>query len=167
MKKVTKKVVEIDQSGRVEDLTCGTAVAFSNGNKRAVFVSAGTKREVVKILKSSIFYRTNYAPLFFALLIFLLIKDEQLTSVKIDEEYTGKENYILEVLVGFFKKDQTVGPKFVFARIGKRSPAHAHAIEVFRAKGRGVAVRVALKEIMAVLDKKLAGTDRHTHRVSR
>ena len=157
--------MEIDQSGRVEDLTMNTVVAFANDHEASVFISAGTKREVVRFLKTKI-SPTDYAPVFFSILIFFLIKDEKFSSVFIDEEYTGKDEFISEKvrkLCKFFKKPC---PQIVFGRIGKHSQAHAIAIRTHRSRGKG-AIKVSLKNVMVFFLKKTAGTNRHTHRVSR
>lgn len=160
--------VEIDQSGRVEDLTMGTVVGFSNDRKATVYVSAGVKRDAVRFLKSKILFSLDYAPLFFSVLLFYLIKDENFGSVLIDEEYTGKDSFITEKLLLFFNT-HTAGrrrPEISFGKIGKHSSAHTLAIRVHRAKGHG-AVKISLGQIIALLLKKQAGPKRRTHRVSR
>lgn len=159
-------VVEIDQSGRVEDLTMNTTVAYSNGHHKVVFVSAGTKRTVIQVLKSNFFISEDFAPFFFSLLVFLLLKDEKLSSVLIDEEYTGKANFIAETIQVFFKNIGISCPQIKFVRIGKHSNAHALALKAHRIKGRGV-IKISLNEILKFVVKKQAGSKRRTHRVSR
>lgn len=158
---------EIDQSGRVEDLTSGTVIAFSNSQNGTIFISAGNKREVVQFLKSHPLYFPNFAPLFFTLLVFLLVRNEQLQSIRIDEEYTGKEEYIVETLEKLFRNFTIPCPRLVFARIGKHSPAHELAIINFRKKGRYATKKISVKEVIGLLQIKQAGSKRRTHRVSR
>ncbi|MEK7565682.1 MAG: hypothetical protein AAB506_01395 [Patescibacteria group bacterium] len=159
-------VVEIDQSGRVEDLTMNTTVAYSNGHRKAIFVSAGIKRTVVRILKSNPSISVDFAPFFFALLVFLLLKKEKLKSILIDEEYTGKDTFITETLKVLFRKEGVSGPQIRFGRIGKHSNAHALALKTHRGKGHG-ATKIDLEEILKYIAKKQAGSKRRTHRVSR
>lgn len=159
-------VVEIDQSGRVEDLTMNTTVAYSNGHHKVIFVSAGIKRNVVRILKSDPSISVDYAPFFFALLVFLLLKEGELHSVLIDEEYSKKDDFIAEALRSFFEKKAVSCPQIRFGRIGKRSNAHALALKAHRTRGRG-AVKMNLGGILKYLTKKQAGSKRRTHRVSR
>lgn len=141
-----------------------TVVGFANDRSAAIFVSAGTKRGIIRYLKSKI--PSGYAPLFFSALVFLLLKNEKFGLVLIDEEYTGKDEYISETIKGFFKNDRKKYPDIIFGRIGKRSRAHALAIKIHRTKGRG-ATKIGLKEIMSLFSKKEAGSRRRTHRVSR
>lgn len=157
--------VEVDQSGRVEDLTMNTVVGLSNDHTSSVFVSAGTKREIVKFLKSKI-SSSDYAPLFFSILIFFLLREEKLKTVLVDEEYTGKDEYISGIVKGFFENSKKHCPEIIFGRIGKHSRAHALVIGIHRTKGRG-SVKINLSQVVKLFPKKVAGTSRHTHRVSR
>ncbi len=144
--------VEIDQSGRVEDLATGTAVAFSNGKYGAIFISAGVKREVVQILKTKPLYALRFASLFFATLVFILIKEAKIDSFLIDAEYPRDDIYVEEVIKKLFKRKRVVHPNILFGRIGKRSSAHALAWKVHRTKGYGKKVaKVSLKEVLSLL----------------
>jgi hypothetical protein len=156
--------VEIDQSGRVEDLSSGTAVAFTNGCSGAIYITAGEKRIVTRYLKSKIVFFQNYAPLFFAALVCLLINRKPFGSILIDEEYTGKFSIIEKKIVGQFGASKVVN--IAFGRIGKRSPAHNLAINTLRNKGRGAA-RISAKNVIRLFAIKQAGPRRRTHRVSR
>ena len=66
--------VEIDQSGKVEDLATSTVVAFSNGIKGAVIISAGEKRLVIQKLHKSPLSKDEAAPIFFSILVFFWLK---------------------------------------------------------------------------------------------
>ena len=92
--------IEIDQSGKVENTSKNTIIAFSNDIFGSIFITAKDKREIQKIFrkigKSRIFvYRL------FSILIFLLIKDhlKRIDQIIIDEEYPGKENLIKNYLI--------------------------------------------------------------------
>lgn len=142
--------VEIDQSGKVEQLDTGTAVAFANGSRAGLFISAGEKRIVVSLLKKHPLYFQDFAPVFFAVLIYLLIKDKGLTSLLIDQEYTGKEKTIEEILVKLFQGKKS--PLIQFGLIGKLAPVHLFVWKVHRAKNRNLVVKkVTAREILKLL----------------
>lgn len=145
--------VEIDQSGRVEDLTTGTVVAYSNSTTKSVWISAGEKREVVRFIKSNANFSLKYAPLFFTILILILLENEKITKILIDEEYTGQNNYILNIIKGFFESAGNKSPEIIFGRIGKRSRAHDVAITAYRKKGR-LSKRLKFKDIVKFFPKK-------------
>lgn len=57
--------------------------------------------------------------------------------MKIDEEYTGKNEIIEETLTKLYLRSRRKRiPDIRFVRIGKQSPAHALAWKVHRSKGR-------------------------------
>lgn len=143
--------IEIDQSGRVEDLSTGTAIAFSNGESAALFISAGAKRRLIAYLRRNSFIPAKDLPaVIFSILLFFLIVDHEIEVLKIDEEYTGKNEIIEETLKKLFvrrrvKKIQDIR----FVRIGKQSPAHTFAWRVHRVKGRlRKTKKVSEKEIL-------------------
>ena len=80
--------VEIDQSGKLEQLDTDTVVAFSNDTNGAVYLKAGTKRKIVQYLRTTLIPRKDVYPILFAIVIFLLIPslDEKAILI-IDEEY--------------------------------------------------------------------------------
>lgn len=131
-------IPEVDQSGRVEDLSTGTAIAFANKNMSAIFISAGSKRQLIKYLrKHSLIPIKDLPAVVFSVILFILISDKKLTSLNIDEEYTGK-NAIIEETIGklFSHMRAKKIPSIRFTRIGKRSPAHRLAWQTHRSKGR-------------------------------
>ena len=129
--------IEIDQSGKIENTSKNTVIAFSNGKSGSIFISAKDKREIQKIFrrigKPKIFiYRT------FAILIFILIKNnlKEIDTITIDEEYPGKGNLIKDYLIREIRK---VNPHFysgniLFKRIGKKSNAHSFGYLTYKGK---------------------------------
>ena len=120
--------IEIDQSGKIEDTSKDTVVAFSNGKSKSIFISAKDKREIQKIFreigKPRIFiYKT------FAILVFLLVKDDlkKIKEIIIDEEYPGKENLIKNYLLQEIRKARLnfCPDDILFRQIGKKSGAHS------------------------------------------
>ncbi|HEX9722115.1 MAG TPA: hypothetical protein VGA53_02520 [Candidatus Paceibacterota bacterium] len=65
--------IEIDQSGKIENTSKDTIIAFSNGIRKAIRISSVDKREI-----QAIFRRTGkpriFVYKFFSILVFLLIE---------------------------------------------------------------------------------------------
>lgn len=143
--------VEIDQSGRVEDLSTGTAIAFANGESGAVFVNAGTKRKLIIRLRRNSFIPAKDLPaIIFSVVLFVLIADYNVDVLKVDEEYTGKNEILEETLKKLFLRSRLKRiPDVRFVRIGKLAAAHKLAWRVHRSKGRlPETKRVSEKEIL-------------------
>lgn len=128
---------QIDQSGRVENTSKPTVVAFSNSKNKSIYISAVEKRKVHLLFRTAkrpgIFaYKT------FAILIYLLIKNHlrEIKTLTIDKEYYGKEALIKKYIIELIRKGgQKYDPSNIhFSEIGKHSNAHKEAITVFRKK---------------------------------
>jgi len=147
--------IEIDQSGKIENTSKNTIIAFSNGEFKSIFISAKDKREVQKVFRSAgkqkvFIYRI------FAILIFLLIKDrlKRIHCIVIDEEYPGKSVLIKSFLLLEIRKINPRFPKenISFQKIGKKSRTHFLAYGA--AIGRKQAdLRVGSKEILRYMIK--------------
>ncbi|MDP1722240.1 MAG: hypothetical protein Q8L37_03445 [Candidatus Gottesmanbacteria bacterium] len=143
-------IIEVDQSGRVEDLSTGTAIAFANGISGAVFVNAGAKRKLIVHLRRNSFIPAKDLPaIIFSVILFILIEDHTIDILKIDEEYTGKNEIIEETLKKLFFQNRIKRiPSVRFVRIGKLAAAHKLAWRVHRSKGR-------LAETKRISEKKI------------
>lgn len=117
--------VQIDQSGKVEKTNKDTILAFSNSIDFAVNIPAKVKRK----LKLE-FRRTGHIRVFtfrmFAAGIVLLIRDHlrKIDSIVIDQEYTGRELMIRDMIQEMLRKLRRKEPLIYFRRIGKKSGAH-------------------------------------------
>jgi len=146
--------IEIDQSGKIENTSKDTVVAFSNGISASILMRAADKREIQKIFreagKSQIFiYKL------FAIMIFLLVKPHlnKISEIIIDNEYPGKSGVVKDFLMRKVKK---INPKFhreniSFGNIGKKSGAHQTAYKVFKGKNKTdkiLSVNEALKNLL-------------------
>jgi hypothetical protein len=142
---------QIDQSGKLEQLNTHTVVAFSNDDSGAVALTVTAKRSVIMNLRKSIIPHKNLLPIWFSIVIFILLENISPHAVLvIDEEYTGNEALIKETLTKLFDKKFKKGWKgsIRFKNIGKSSPAHQLAWGLHRKK-RGLKVRkITYKEIM-------------------
>ena len=134
---------QIDQSGKLEQLNTHTVVAFSNDASGAVLLKTATKRLILSKLRKSIIPHKDILPIWFAIVIFLLLDDTSSQAIiVIDEEYTGKEALIEETLLKLFNKRFPKGwqGSIRFKKIGKSSPAHQLAWSLHR-KNRGLVLR--------------------------
>lgn len=125
--------VEVDQSGKIEQLNCDTVLAFSNNEQYAVLLPKSLKRRVF------LYYRSRTKQLrykLFTICLYYCLKDylRHLTLIMIDCEYQGKEQLIKSILLGFIRRSwkEFDGKLIRFGLIGKQSNAHAVAIDVFR-----------------------------------
>lgn len=146
--------VEVDQSGRIEQLDTDTVIAYANGKASAVFVTAGTKRKIIQFLKRKTLVSSRTLPsLVFSTCLFMLVSElnEPITLV-IDEEYSGKEKVIKKTLdrlaFKFPKKYLKITVRF--DRIGKLSPAHRLAWKVHRSKNRQRYRKLKEEEILVL-----------------
>lgn len=146
-------IIEIDQSGKVENTHQDTIIAFSNNSVGTIVMRAKEKREVQKVFRK-IGKPRMFVYRVFAILIFILIKNHLKNSyqIVIDEEYSGQENLIKSFLVREIKKIQPgfIASNIVFKRIGRKSRAHYFAYGV--ATGKKLADRsVSSKEVLKFL----------------
>ena len=147
--------IEIDQSGKIEDTSKNTVVAFSNSKSGSIFISARDKREIQnffrEIGKPRVFiYKT------FAILIFLLIKDDlkKINWIIIDEEYPGKENLIKNYLIQEIRKAQLGfrSDNILFKQIGKKSKAHSVGYLTYAGK-ISPTKKIKARELLKILFK--------------
>jgi len=125
--------IEIDQSGKIEQLNKDTCIAFSNKNQYSILIPKELKQEVYKLYKGKIkelMYRLFCIGVYYCLRDY--IKEKELITICC--EYIGKENLIKSFLLNYLRKDYPeIDPKIIrFGKIGKKSNAHAVAIDVYR-----------------------------------
>lgn len=127
--------IEVDQSGKIENTRVDTVVAFSDSKTKSILIPAKEKRRLQKIFreagKSRVFvYRT------FAILIFLLIKDDlkDIDYLTIDNEYPGQDMLIKNYLLQEIRRTRFILDKkaISFGRLTKKSPAHKEAYAVYK-----------------------------------
>ena len=140
---------QIDQSGKVEDTSKLTIVAFANGKAKILKISAREKRKLVKAMREIDYPRQIFIYKIFAGLVFLLIKDETTDSFVIDKEYPGHEPLIKEIIFQLCNRTKIKLPLIDFSLIGKDCQAHKVALEAFRGK-RKADLTVKAKEVFAL-----------------
>lgn len=146
--------IEIDQSGKIEQLNKDSVIAFSNKNQYSVLIPKEVKQEVYKLYKGRIKelrYRLFCMGVYYCLKDY--IKEKELITICC--EYTGKENLVKSLLLGYLRKDYArIDPKIIrFGVIGKKSNAHSVAIDVFRGNRRPNKI-LSLNEVEKCLKKR-------------
>jgi hypothetical protein len=125
--------IEIDQSGKIEQLNKDTVVAFSNEHQYSVLIKKSIKREIFVKYKSKV---KNLRYKLFCLGIYYCIKNylNNYHSMVIDFEYQGKENLIKSILLYYIRSTcgQFNSKLIRFGSITKNSNAHAAAIDAYR-----------------------------------
>jgi hypothetical protein len=146
-------IIEIDQSGKVEETAKDTVVAFSNGIKRSILLPKREKRKLQRFFRKLNRPR-NYNYQVFATLIFILIRKyaRRLDRIIIDVEYMGK-NVLIRALLA--QKMRAVYKDFddsiiVFQQIGKKSPAHDVAYFTYM-KEKKPTIKVNAKEVLGTI----------------
>ena len=146
--------IEVDQSGKIEQLNMNTVIAFSNINQYSVLISKEVKQQAYKLYKGKVNdlrYRLFCIGVNYCLRDY--VKEKEL--IVICFEYKGKENLIKSFLIDFLRKDYVlIDPKIIrFGKIGKQSNAHAVAIDVYRGNRRPNKI-LTLQELERWLKKK-------------
>lgn len=125
--------IEVDQSGKIEQLNKDTYVAFSNHEQYCIKLSKNVKQDIVYN------YRTKVRQIIqklFAICIFYCLKDylNKKELITIDLEYHGREAFIKRELVGYIKNTYSNFDKNIirFDLITKDSKAHKLALRTFR-----------------------------------
>src|SRR3989338_379438 len=145
--------IEIDQSVKIEQLNKVSVIAFSNKNQYSVLIPKLVKQEAYNLFKGK---ARNLRYKLFCIGIYYCLKDyiKEKELITICREYQGRENLIKSLLLNCLRKDYAqVDPKIIrFGIIGKRSNAHAVAIDVFRGNRKPNKI-LSLKEVEKWLKK--------------
>jgi hypothetical protein len=128
--------VEVDQSGKIEDTRTDTVLAFSNGESRTALIPAVVKRACIHKLRQRDWRSQTFVFKIFAASLFLLISPylSEIDRIVLDIEYPERMGDIKGLLLKLIRGKQPdfARGQIVFQRIGRQSPAHKRAIEVYR-----------------------------------
>jgi hypothetical protein len=128
---------EVDQSGRIEQTNRPTVLAIANGVQYSVRISAREKQRLLATLKQS---KPDWSTAFINILVFstflyLLLKGQvqKLTLVTIDQEFPGHEPLIKDRVMTLCRRQgiEVQKEQLTFREIGKKSPAHKLAWQVY------------------------------------
>jgi hypothetical protein len=131
--------IQVDQSGKFETSQDTVIAAAGEGVEYAVLVPKRVKNQVAGLFKDSRFLKRKskkeHNVKLFALSVFLCLKNvvRQGDCVEIDEEYTGQDDRIKDLLEHFFNRFTTIKmnrSNFSIGRVGKESLAHKLAAQV-------------------------------------
>lgn len=147
--------VEIDQSGKIENTSVITILAFSNNKNGYIYMKPLCKRRLRNYFSERKKTRVFIYKTFAALLYVMVIRYKLRGDINIDIEYPGNMNLIKSYLYRIFKKfgfhSENIDLYFVY--VGKRSRAHCLAIHEYRAKKHIRENEVTFKEVVEILDK--------------
>ena len=129
-------LIEADQSGRIENLTQDSVLAFANKASSSVFFHRREKRKCLIVLRRRYRVVKNWPLKIFSACLFLLIKDflDEIDILIIDIEFSGREGDIKGMLLRHIRK---IRPDFSkdriqFQNIGKKSKAHIIAYKIYK-----------------------------------
>ncbi|MFQ5856482.1 MAG: hypothetical protein ACE5LU_12655 [Anaerolineae bacterium] len=149
-------IVELDQSGKLEQTNWDTVLAFSDGAQSAILIPRGIKRDVFGFLRQRYPERAGRFHILqlFAVGAYLLLRPHlhRLEHVAIDREYFGHEGYIKGILLNYLRREEPSLPSdFIsFRLVGEGSPSDKLAKSVFRGEQEPERV-IILEEIVEVL----------------
>lgn len=127
--------IDVDQSGKIEYLGVPTVIATSNG--MTILVPTSVKDSLWNYSQRKKLTTNQYITRFFSVAVFHVIKDIiQTDSIRIDTEYTGKDQHIRSRLIQLLHKNAIYIEKqsISFGYVGKKSLSHHYAIDCYRGK---------------------------------
>ena len=145
--------IEIDQSGKLEHTHKPTIVGFSNSTNKTLIILATEKQKLQKFFRKRAKGK-QYIYTTFAILIFLLIKNERkISEIFIDREYPGQEALIKGYLLGFLRKTKLkIDKKSInFTEIGKAAKIHGIVWKAYQSKKADHKVRA--QDIIKICSK--------------
>ena len=145
--------VEVDQSGKIEQLDTATVVACANDVSSAVGIKVSEKRMLFLRLRHSIIPKKDRLAVIFAVMVFLLLRTLKKLPlvIVVDEEYTGKDRLVCETLEKLLLRHTKGKWRGVIriGRVGKHSPAHLLAWTGHKkGKTRKDSIKVTAADIM-------------------
>lgn len=150
-------IIEIDQSGKVEETAKDTVIAFADNAKkrncRSILLRKKEKRKLQRFFRD-IGIPRSYTYQVFATLIFLLIRPyiRRLDRIVIDTEYSGKDMLIRKLLsekirIAYSQFDDST---ITFQQIGKGSLAHDCAYYTYKKKYKPD-LTITAKEVLGAI----------------
>ena len=125
--------IEVDQSGKIEQLNKDTYIAFSNHEQYCIKIPKDVKQALVYDYKTKI---RQIIQKLFAISVFYCLKDylEKKELITIDIEYQGWGDFIKREMVSCIKNSHpNFDNKIIrFGQITKESKAHKLALRTFR-----------------------------------
>src|SRR5215212_5215092 len=155
-------VVEVDQSGKIEDTKEDTVLALSNGMHWSILIPATVKRSCITKLRSRGEHGKKFYLRLFAIALYFLLQDhiEHLSHAIIDIEYTGKDAQIKRFVMNLLQRSgrKVQAGQLRFMLVGKQSAAHALAWDTLRGRrkpDRVISLVELLKEFGPIKNRGL------------
>lgn len=121
--------IEVDMSGKIEDLRQDTIVAFRNNEQFSVLLPKKIKQELFQEFRRK-FRQLRFR--IFAICIYYCLENyiKNKEIINIDVEYEGKDTEVKTYLIPLIRKKHENFDKNIirFSHIGKESKAHEIAI---------------------------------------
>ncbi len=146
---------EIDQSGKIENTSKHTilCIASENDYSYSILLSSNIKKQLQAHFRRAGQSRNFILYTFAALISILINRSIRPHAVVVDREYWGHEHIIAKLVYEMLTPD-TVTLRFNL--VGKHSPAHYGAYEVFTGKQKAHHV-LSNKEMLEALKKTEVG----------
>lgn len=121
----------IDQSGKIEQTSQDTVLAYSNGVSYAIVIPRKVKRQAQELFRLCGLTKTFVYYLFAVGIFYLLADFKQKQEIVVDVEYPGKDKLIKALVLSFLTSHKKQIHDLRFARIGNRPRVHYAAKDVF------------------------------------
>jgi hypothetical protein len=143
---------QIDQSGKIEDTSKDTVIAYSNSTQYAILIPRKVKRQIQETLRRQGLTRLFIYLSFGIGLYFLIEKVKQSQNFVVDIEYPGKDKIIKSIVIELLERNKKPNHSLGFARIGNNPRAHYAAKNVLDKKVKADRI-LSFEEIMKALKK--------------
>lgn len=146
-------IIQLDQSGKLEDTSRPTVVGFSNGDNKTVIISASEKKKLQKYFRGMNKPKMYIYTTFSALICLLIYRKKKISEIIIDREYPGQEALIKNFLLSQLAKSKCEFDKrFVrFAEIGKSARVHTIVWKSYRQKRADS--KLVAKDVIQLIEK--------------
>ncbi len=125
---------QIDQSGKIEQMSKDSVIAYSNNSKAAILIPRKLKRRLQEVFRLHGFTSLFIYYSFSVGIYYLIEKFKQPEDITVDTEYPGKDKIISQFINKLLEKNKKPKHYIQFSRIGNRPPAHYVAKDVFNKK---------------------------------
>ena len=125
---------QIDQSGKIEQMSRDSVIAYSNNSKAAILIPRKLKRRLQEVFRLHGFTSLFIYYLFSVGIYYLVEGLTAQADITVDTEYPGKDKIIKQFTTALLKNNNKPNHNIEFARIGNRPPAHYAAKDVFDKK---------------------------------
>lgn len=148
---MNKSIIEIDQSGKIEQTNLDTAVALTNGTSYTIFIDKREKRIIERSLRKKNKPQVQ-SPIIFAVVLALTIFESKIEKlILIDTEYPSYDRLIKRKIIEILTKMTVKNiPTIKFGFVGKESKSDYLASKT-RLKKIKANKKIKAKEVLKYL----------------